>query len=255
MEMAEGPLVHHYARRLDSVLADKSAEVEFGIKKLRGRGDELSGAAVSRVEALGKQFRIFFDTGHILLVHLLMWGSWGIYGKDEKWEKPEKRARLILRSEDAVAVAFSAPIIRLYEERESLQQSRWGDSGPDPLREDYSRDAAFRSIRKHGDRPIGVVIMDQTVVAGVGNILRNEILFLSEVHPRRKVSSLRDTKLNEILSHTEDLMHRWLQQIGGKKKWSVLYQRSGQPCPQCGAEIEFFRQNDRVTYICPHCQR
>jgi endonuclease-8 len=253
-KMAEGPLVHHYARRLHSALAGKTTEVEFGIKKLRGRGAELSGATVSRVEALGKQFRIFFETGHIVLVHLLMWGSWGIYGKDEEWEKPEKRARLIIRSEDRVVVAFSAPIIRLYETAEALQESRWGNSGPDPLREDYARSAAFRSIRQEGDRPIGVVIMDQTVLAGVGNILRNEILFLSGVHPGRRVSSLEDAELQDILSHTEDLMHRWLDGVGGTKEWSVVYQRSGQPCPECGTEIEFSRQDDRVTYVCPNCQ-
>lgn len=252
--MAEGPLVHHYARRLHRALAGKTAEVEFGIKKLRGRGAELSGATVSRVEALGKQFRIFFDTGHIVLVHLLMWGSWGIYGKDEQWEKPEKRARLVIRSEDTVAVAFSAPIIRLYDTAEALQNSRWGNSGPDPLREDYSRSAAFRSIREQGDRPIGVVIMDQTVIAGVGNILRNEILFLSQVHPGCKVGFLEDAELDRILSHAEDLMRQWLEDVEGDKDWSEVYQRSGRPCPECGSEIEFFRQDDRVTYVCPNCQ-
>ena len=252
--MAEGPLVHFYADEIHEALEGKVVHVQFGIKKLKGRGKDLGGARVTRVEALGKQFRIFFSTDQVILVHLLMWGSWGVYGAEEEWDKPRKRARLIIRADDAVVVAFSAPIVRLYADPEGMAESRWGNSGPDPLRDDYSRQEAIRSMREEARRPIGIVIMDQTVLAGVGNILRNEILFLCGIDPRRKVGELNDEELEQLMITTEDLMRRWRDSIGKKKNWNVVYQRSGQPCPECGTEIEFFRQDDRVTYVCPECQ-
>ena len=253
--MAEGPVVHFFAERFHRVLAGKCASVEFGINKLKGRGDSFADVPVSGVDACGEQFRIRFGDGRIVLVHLLMWGTWRIYEGGEEWDKPRSRARLILWSDDVVAVAFSAPIVRVFEDEGALAESKWGDSGEDPLRDDYSRAGAVWSLRGEADRPIGIAIMDQSVLAGVGNILRNEILFLSRVDPRRTVGSLGDDELDRILDWTEELMERWLRNMGERKNWIHVYRRSGNPCGECGDEIEFFRQDDRITYVCPTCQR
>jgi formamidopyrimidine-DNA glycosylase len=66
--------------------------------------------------------------------------------------------------------------------------------------------------------------------------------------------ALSDEELQEILRITEEIMREWLEHMGEDKTLSEVYQRSGQPCPRCGTEIEFFRQDDRVTYACPNCQ-
>ena len=253
--MAEGPVVHFFAEKLRNVLAGQPVDITFGIKRLKELGPSFSGVRISDVEAVGKQFRIHFEDGRIVLVHLLMWGTWRIYDAGEKWDKPESRARLIIRAPGTVAVAFSAPVIEVFENAEALVASRWGDSGADPLNPDYVPSEAARRIRREGSRPVGTVIMDQQVIAGVGNILRNEILFLSGIDPRRAVSSLEEGELMRILKWTRDLMERWLRNMGKEKNWLNVYQRSGQPCPRCGGTIEFFRQNDRVTYVCPACQR
>ena len=252
--MAEGPVVHFYANMIHDALQGQELDVEFGINRLKGRGQEFDGVTLDDVQAQGKVFRIRFSDGRIVLVHLLMWGTWRVYDAGEEWDKPESRARLIMRGEGRVAVAFSAPVIRVFENEDELAKSRWGDPGPDPLREDWSEEEFRRRLAKKSDAEIGEVIMDQRVLGGVGNILRNEILFFAGVHPRRVVSDLSDEELRDILDHTIRLMRNWLDNMGGKKEWRRVYQRSGQPCLECGAEIEFFRQNDRVTYACPRCQ-
>ena len=252
--MAEGPVVHFYANMIRDALQGQDVDVEFGIKRLKGRGQELDGAMLDDVQAQGKVFRILFSDGRVIVVHLLMWGTWRVYDADEEWDKPESRARLILRGDGKVAVAFSAPVIRVFEDEEALSKSRWGDPGPDPLRDDWSEEEFHRRLAEKSDSEIGEVIMDQRVLGGVGNILRNEILFFAGVHPRRVVSELSDDELSDILGHTIRLMRNWLDNMGGKKEWRRVYQRSGRACPECGTEIEFFRQNDRVTYACPQCQ-
>ena len=252
--MAEGPLVHHYADRLDEVLAGRNVEVEFGIKRLKDRGSEFARARLDRVEAWGKQFHIYFSDGRVILVHLLMWGSWEVYGRGESWDKSREQARLILHTEDRVAVCFSAPIIEILDDGDVDGHPRRGGLGPDPLRDDFDREEALRRVRDEAERPIGPVLLDQTVMAGVGNILKNEILFHAGVHPKRTVDELSSEELEVILDWTIELCERWLNDMGSGRDWQRVYRRSGRPCPECGTEIEFFRQKDRVTYACPCCQ-
>lgn len=252
--MAEGPLVHHYARQLADVLEGEAVKVEFGIKRLAGEGASFTGSTLERVDPHGKQFRIRFSDGRLILVHLLMWGSWGIYTPGEEWEKPRDRARLVLRTADHEVVAFSGPVIQLMGSEE-LADSKWGGLGPDPLRDDFSREEVNRRMDRHPNRDVGAVLLDQRVLSGVGNILRNEILFRASVHPTRKVCELADQEREQVLDWTEELMRRWLEEMGGKQSWTRVYRRSGKACPRCGATIEYFRNAGRRAYACPECQR
>jgi endonuclease-8 len=253
--MAEGPLVHYYAKQIRRVLKGKKVRVEFGLRKLKPAEDSLNGARVDDVEAYGKQFRIRFSDHRILLVHLMMWGSWGIYRKDEAWARPRKRARAILSTDTHDAVAFSAPVVRMLEEKDLSQDSHWGRLGPDPLRRDFSRKESFRRLNSGPAREIGEVLLDQTVISGVGNILRIEILFRARVHPRRKVGSLSQPEKNRTLDWTSKLMRKWLRETGKPSTWIRIYRKTGEPCPRCGAAIEFFRQAGRITHACPNCQK
>ncbi|MFO7959057.1 MAG: DNA-formamidopyrimidine glycosylase family protein [Candidatus Brocadiia bacterium] len=252
--MAEGPLVHHYAHQLAELLEGEPVEVEFGIKRLEGEGASFDGTAVVAVDPHGKQFRIRFSDGRLILVHLLMWGSWGIYTLGAEWEKPRDRARLVLRTHAREVVAFSAPVIQLMD-AEELTDSKWGGLGPDPLRDDFSREEVHRRMGRHPDHDVGDVLLDQRVLAGVGNILRNEILFGARVHPTRKVCELAEEEREQILDWTERLMRQWLEEMGGKQGWTRVYRRSGKACPRCGATIEYFKNAGRRASACPKCQR
>ena len=252
--MAEGPVVHRYVQRLKRALEGQTTDVEFGTGSLKPLEPSLTQVRTSLVEAHGKQTRLHFSDGRVILVHLLMWGSWRIYRKGAQWDKPRKMARLILRTGTHEAVAFSAPVVKVFTE-DALEKDRtWGTLGPDPLRRDFSVEEFRRLLRHEGDREIGEVLLDQRVVAGVGNILRVEILFSSRVDPRMRVRDLSAHDVDEILYWTLKLMHQWLGSSAENQGWRHIHRRSGHPCPVCGWAIVFFRQAGRITYVCPRCQ-
>ena len=252
--MAEGPLVPHYANRLRKVLKGREVQVEFGIRKLKQFEPSLAGLRIQDVEAHGKQFRIHFPDNRVVLVHLMMWGSWRIYRNGGAWDKPPDRARFILRTRDHEVVAFSTPIVRLFTNSELERDPKWGNLGPDPLRPDFSIKEFFRLLELQAPREIGEVILDQQVISGIGNILRIEILFQSRIHPRRSVDGLSDDEKHEMLRWILKLTRTWMRTMGKKADWISIYRKSGKPCPRCGGTIEFFRQEGRITYACPTCQ-
>jgi len=92
------------------------------------------------------------------------------------------------------------------------------------------------------------------VIAGVGNILRIEILFGAHIHPHRSVRSLSKEEKTEILQWVLKLFAKWMKEMKRKQSWIRIYRKSGKPCPVCGTSIQFFRQAGRITYACPTCQ-
>jgi endonuclease-8 len=255
--MAEGPVAHYYAGQLAKVLAGKPVEIELRSRKLNVDELSLRGLSVTDVEARGKLVLIHLSDGRIILVHLMMWGSWRIYRRGAEWEKPSQRARLVLRTDAHEAVAFSAPIVRVLTREELKADPKWMALGPDPLRSDFSEEESLRRLEAHADEEVGEALLNQQVIAGIGNILRNEILFRAGVHPRRKISSLSDIERRAVLRLCVELCRLWLRDMGSEKRnaWLRIYRKSGRPCPRCGARVEFFRQAGRVTYACPACQR
>jgi endonuclease-8 len=252
--MAEGPLVHYNARQLRRALRGKMAGIEFGVAKLKQYEPSLQRVRIKDVEAYGKQFRIRLAGGRVILVHLMMWGSWRIYRRGETWERPRQRARLVLRTTTHEAVAYSAPVVRLLSEEDLGADSKWGALGPDPLRRDFSQKEFLRRLEAEPKREIGEALLDQKIVSGIGNILRIEILFRARIHPHRKVGDLSQAEIRRLLGWILRLMRRWLADIGGEITWLRIYRQRSKPCPRCGGRIEFFKQGGRITYACSECQ-
>lgn len=111
--MAEGPLVHHYVNQLKKVFQGRDVRIEFRLRKLKDVQTSFQSTHIQKVEAHGKQFRIHFSDHRILLIHLMMWGSWRFYWKGESWDKPIQRARVIFHTDSHTAVVFSAPVVKL----------------------------------------------------------------------------------------------------------------------------------------------
>jgi endonuclease-8 len=239
---------------MNEILRGKEVQVEFGIKKLREYEPTLKGLRIEKVEAHGKQFWFHLSDDRVILVHLMMWGSWRIYRVGETWDKPRERARVIFRTESNEVVGFSVPVVRVLTLSELRKDPNWGNLGPDPLRSDFSSKEFLRRLKQQASREIGEVLLDQKVIAGIGNILRIEILFACGIHPLRRVESLSQEEKMENLHWTLKLCGKWMKEMGRKNTWIRIYRKSGKPCPECDTLIEFFRQAGRITYACPKCQ-
>ncbi|HEX3769213.1 MAG TPA: DNA-formamidopyrimidine glycosylase family protein [Polyangiaceae bacterium] len=266
--MPEGDTIHRSATRLARALGGKTiARFESAVPELaRAR---IAGLRVTQVEARGKHLAIRFDDGHVLLSHMRMTGAWHLYKEGERWWEPAHLARVVLgvgpeRGDPAlVAVCFAAPVVRFVREAEAARDL--ATLGPDVVADAFAHDQAVAGLRAAGgDRPIGVAIMDQTAVAGVGNIYKSETLFAQRVSPLARVSDLDDATLAGVVDRARALMRRntapaqpartTTKGLAGARY--AVYRRSGEPCPRCGALIARIVQGPlrRSTYYCPRCQ-
>jgi endonuclease VIII len=259
--MPEGDTILRAARALDRVLAGKRI-TSFESPLARLARTELAGRRVDRVEARGKNLLFRFDDGRALRSHMRMTGSWHLYRPGERWRKPSRLARAVLATEDAVAVCFNAPVVELLSARELDRHEPLARLGPDVLSPDFDLAAAVSRLRALPDTPIGEALLDQSALAGIGNIYKSETLFLCEADPFAGVGAFSEAELGRIVSKARALMSasvegapRTLRPIGRRARLRV-YRRSGEPCRRCGTTIRMRRQGEatRSTYWCPRCQ-
>ena len=134
--------------------------------------------------------------------------------------------------------------------------------GPDVLGPPISDDVFLRRVRSQGNTAIGEVVMNQTVVCGIGNIYKSEILFREHIHPLTPTSQLTDEQLLKLRDRAVQLLSRNINngprrtRFRGDEQKLWVYQRKGRPCLTCDATIQMIRQGDmaRSTYFCPECQ-
>jgi endonuclease VIII len=240
--------------------------------RVRIRGpqvERLVGARVDAVESLGKHLLIRFSNGLELRTHLGMHGSWHRYRPGERWRRAPARASLVLEVENAVAVCFDAAVVELYESRAAALHPVLSALGPDILAPDFDADLARRRLRDptRAERPIAEALLDQRALAGIGNVYKNETLWLERVDPFATVGSLDDPTLDRLVATARRLM---LANVGpgngserrttgsggppGSRLW--VYGRAGRPCRRCGTPIRAKRHGElpRTTYWCPTCQ-
>lgn len=249
--MPEGDTIFRIARTLDRALAGKIVtRFETALPKLE-RG-HLTGRTIERVVSVGKNLIIEFSGDVVLRTHLRMNGSWHLYKAGERWRKRRDDMRLVIATDDFEAVGFNIPVAELASVRAGFSRPDGlkpvAALGPDLLGESFDLTEAARRIREHGDEEIGNALLDQRLVAGIGNIWKSETLFVCGVHPFRKVA---DCDVEMILKKARALLKRSTRE---RPRWSV-YERGGQPCRRCGSAIERRLQNPRSTYWCPKCQR
>jgi formamidopyrimidine-DNA glycosylase len=252
--MSEGPLVHRIARSLQRILAGQRCTVDVAGPDLATVRAALAGNAIERVEARGKQFRLHLADQRILLVHLMMDGFWRIRRHDEARRPAKKRQQLVFSTATHIVRLYEAPHIHVFTPDALDSDTRFGNLGPDPLRSDYDPGEVVRRLRAQPRLEIAPALLDQHIIAGIGNMLKSEILFCAGIHPCRTVSSLTPEELRDILSWTQRLMRRWLNGSRKGTGWRFIYGKAEDPCPTCGTQIVKLRQAGRNTYFCPHCQ-
>jgi endonuclease-8 len=212
------------------------------------------GDEVDSVEARGKHLLIRFAGGLTLHTHMRMTGSWHVYRRDEKWRKPRHQARVVLEFEDRVAVCFNAPVIELLPTRTEFAHPVLAGLGPDILQPPIDMAEVRRRAAEQAPAvPIGDLLLDQQVIAGIGNIWRCETLFVCGVHPATAHTAV-GVDLDELVRTASRLMqaHARLGVVYRPK----VYNRAGRPCVRCRTLIKAARQgrHARTAYWCPQCQ-
>jgi endonuclease-8 len=223
--------------------------------------ERVVGSTIQAVESQGKNLLIRFDNGLELRTHLRMNGSWHRYRPGERWRRPEARARLVIEVPGAVAVCFDAPVVELFEQRAEGLHPGIATLGPDlldPAFDDVAAEEAFRRLRDpaRAGQTISEALLDQRALAGIGNIWRNETLFVERTDPFATVASVDDATLRRLISTARRLLTESASLAPGRQRMRV-YRRVGRPCPRCGTIISsrpLLAELPRTTYWCTRCQ-
>lgn len=223
--------------------------------------ERVIGTVIEAVESQGKNLLIRFDNGLELRTHLRMNGSWHRYRPGERWRRPETRARLVIEVPGAVAVCFDAPVVELFEQRAEALHPAISALGPDLLDPAFDDDAANEALRRLRDptraqMTISEALLDQRALAGIGNIWRNETLFVERTDPFARVDTLDDNHLRRLVGTARRLLVESASAAPGRQRTHV-YRRVGRPCPRCGTLIQsraLATEIPRTTYWCPRCQ-
>jgi endonuclease-8 len=228
------------------------------------------GRTIEAVESVGKNLIIRFDGGLELRTHLRMNGSWHRYRPGERWRRPPSRARLVLEVPGAVAVCFDAPVVELLETRAEALHPALGRLGPDLLSPDFDAAEANRRLRdpSRADTEIAVALLDQRALAGIGNVYKNEILWIERVSPFSRVADVDDETLDRLVATARRLLVANVTRTSGPERVTTagdrgapgpvyVYGRGGRPCRRCRTPIRSAQQGTdlpRTTYWCPSCQ-
>ncbi|OIH95423.1 DNA-formamidopyrimidine glycosylase family protein [Curtobacterium sp. MCBA15_001] len=258
--MPEGDTVFRAAARLHTALAGKVlTRSDFRVPAFATL--DLVGRTVDQVLPRGKHIlhRIGDLTVHS---HLKMEGRWDVYGPGERWRRPAHQARVVLDAEDVSTVGFALGVLEVVPRAD--EDDVVGYLGPDLLGPDWDPALAEANLTADPDRPVGLALLDQRVLAGLGNVYRNELCFLRGVLPTRPVGQVQDPTRMIALAHRLILTNRDRSarvttgvDRPGSRFW--VYNRRGKPCLRCRTPIRYGELGEseltlRDTYWCPRCQ-
>ena len=252
--MPEGDTIYRAARVLDRALAGKKVTRFESVFPALLRVDDqapLRGRTIERARAVGKHLLIDFSGGLTLRTHMRMNGSWHVYRPGERWQRPRRDMRIVIATDDAEAVGFTIPVAEFG--MSSATTRLLDELGPDVLTADFDEAEALRRVRNHDGEEIANVLLNQHVIAGIGNIWKSESLFAAKVNPFARTGDLDDATLQRIIRYARRLMRRSATE---QRYRFEVYERAGQLCRKCGARIEYRKQgaDARGTYWCVRCQ-
>jgi endonuclease-8 len=274
--MPEGDTIFRAARTLNQALAGKTiTRFETALAQLSTVDDQspIAGRTVERVHAAGKNLIIDLSGDLSLRTHMRMNGSWHIYRPGERWRARRSDMRIVLTTADFVAVAFNVPIAEFHTAHSLARQDDMRQIGPDLLGETFDMAEAIRRARERNATSMAELLLNQRVVAGIGNIFKSETLFTTGIDPFAAVSALTDEELEIVFAKARALLamnvtdnkgdgivtYAGLRRTTGRsdprdRVW--VYGRRGDPCRRCGTPIEYRKHgvDARSTYWCPTCQ-
>jgi endonuclease-8 len=283
--MPEGDTIFRAARALDRALTGRLVTRFESVYPALTRVAEdrpIVGRTIESVSARGKHLLIAFSGDLVLRTHMRMNGSWHLYRTGAPWQRPARDMRVLVATADAVAVGFNVPVAELLTGAELARHKQLQALGPDLLAGAgrtgtpefaYTIDTPeiVRRMRARGHDAIGDVLLNQRVVAGIGNVFKSEILFVAGIDPFMPVASLTDADLERIVGVARDQLAANVldrsatlsPSIGRRTTRSLdlrsklwVYSRGGQRCRRCGTIVRSSKNgiDARLTYWCPQCQ-
>ena len=249
----EGPSLLLAAEWLASFIGKKILKVEGNS---RAGIDRLLNKRIISIFSHGKQLIFQFDT-FALRIHFMLYGSFQatVDGVKVTGDYPTKNKpiRLRLNFKNGHIDMFNCSV--KFIESENVQSSF--DYSIDTLSGEWDAARAFNSVKEHSEELIGDVLLDQTIFAGVGNIIKNEVLFLAKTLPTKKVKELSDYKIKQIIRHVRDYVFRfyeWRKKFELKKHYQVYRQSY---CQKCGGKVSRKKTGfrNRVSFICVKCEK
>jgi endonuclease-8 len=278
--MPEGDTIYRSARALQRVLAGKVVTFfDTGLAKLARVNDDtpLKGRTIDKVESRGKWLLIHFTGDLILVTHMLMSGSWHIYRTGERWRMSRSRMRAVITTSDWEAVAFNVPIAEFHTARSLERSDQIPLLGPDILSSEFTTETGIERIttyaRQNPETEVGIALLNQRILSGLGNVYKSEVAFTTRIHPFRAVRTLSHSEIERIVEISTRYMkanvtdgrgdgivtytgNRRTTHSMDREERLWVYKREGQECRRCGATILMRKQGSqaRVTYWCSECQ-
>ena len=278
--MPEGDTIYRAARALQKAIGGKAVTgFETALAKLARVNDDtpLVGRVVEKVESRGKWCLIFFSGDLILLTHMLMSGSWHLYRTGERWQMGRGRMRVVIRTADWEAVGFNIPVAEFHTARSLERSSQVPKLGPDILSGDFTVEGGVARMTAYGrenpDAEIAVVLLNQQVLAGLGNVYKSEVAFAAGVNPFRAMRTITLREMQAMVDAAQRYMqanvatgkgdgivtysgNRRTTHAMDREERLWVYGRQGQECRRCGATVMMRKQGvqTRSTYWCPACQ-
>lgn len=273
--MPEGDTIFRAAETLNRALAGRVVTAFESVYPALTRVDAqqpIVGRRVESVRARGKHLLMRFSGDVVLRTHMRMHGSWHLYRPGERWYRPRRDMRIVVATDRFLAVAFQVPEAEFVQARDLDGHARLTALGPDLLDPAFDTKEALRRLRAHPDEPIADVVLDQRVIAGIGNVFKSEVLFAARVHPHALVRMLTGDQLTTLLDVARTQLRtnvtpraRTFAPAPGRRTTGSLspskglwvYGRAGEPCRRCGTPITLDKQSRdaRLTYWCAGCQR
>lgn len=240
-------------------------------------------ATITDVRRRAKVLMIDLSTGYSLLIHLKMTGQLVFVGETRFGAGhpndslvnalPDKSTRVTLTFTDGSQLFFNDQRkfgwVRLLPTVEIPNIDFMQKVGPEPLSKEFTAKEFMQRFKRRAKTNIKAALLDQTVVAGVGNIYADESLWGAKLHPKRLVGSVSEQEFTSLYHELRDVMNLAVEKGGssnhtyvnaeGKKgsymDFARVFRREGLACPRCGTTIEKLRVAGRGTHICPHCQQ
>jgi endonuclease VIII len=274
--MPEGDTIFRAAHTLNRALAGKVVTgFESNLPKL-SRVDFDSGIAgrtIREVKAKGKWIIMQFSGDLVLLTHMLMSGSWHIYRPGEPWQRRRIDMRIVVKTDEIWAVAFNVPIAEFHTADTLRRREGFRSLGQDVLSADFNSSQSVARLRDLAHLEVGVALMNQSLMAGLGNVFKSEVCFACGVNPFRKIADLKPEEVECLVRTARKFLLASVTATSGNKMVTYtglrrttnransserlwVYGRRNEPCRRCGTTIESRKQGTeaRISFWCPQCQ-